>query len=126
MNAIYLYISSTDSLSIHPDNTSYDFTVELRENLTREYLIALTEFNCDSINEKLYVFCDIIDSSNCKDQLLPVLRVVREQGEFHNLHYYRSSRSSIQRITISIRNSNLEIPTNQIGEVSCTLRLIPI
>ena len=126
MDTIYLFCSSEDSKSLHPDNSNFDFTIELSDPLDKSYVVALTEFTCSSITENLYVLCDIVESSFCRDQYLPLLRIVRNNGEFHSPQFFRCSRSNIQRVRFSIRDHWLNVPTNEIGTVVCTLKLMTI
>ena len=125
MNNEIIHLYSGDSLATHPTNTSYDFTVDLRDSLEGEFKIALLELTAN-ISEQLYVFCDIIEPSYCRNHTLPILRVVNISGECTNLHFYRASRRVIQRINVYIRNKDLQIPANEMGPVHCTLLLVPI
>lgn len=124
MKSVYVHLSSEDSLEMYPRNNSFDFIVELPEPLDKEYSVALVDFNAN-VTEDLYVFCDIIESSYCRDQNLPLLRIVSTAGEVNRVQLYKSSRSSIQRIKIYIRDKDLKVPTNSIGPVRCSLLFIP-
>ena len=123
-----LYLSSTNS-SIHRSNNGLDFTVELNETLSKSYKVCMLEIfweNNESIDLPIVVMCDIVESSFLNSDRLPILRVVHSQGEFQNLVYVNSSRSIIQRITISIRHLDFSVPLPNIGQVFLTLKLTPI
>lgn len=117
----YLFLSSDDSLTYHPDNNSYDFTVELSRELKGAKRLALCELVFTPINEDLYVFCDVCDDSYALDRSLPLLRIVNASGEVSNLYFQDVTRSHVHRIRIYIRTKRLEIPSADIGTVRCTL-----
>ena len=76
---IYLFISSADSKSYHPDNKPHTFIVELGErlNLTGRWLVALSDLNLNvSSAETLYIFCDICDISYFQNSMKPILRMI--------------------------------------------------
>ena len=124
---IYLNLSSTDSLNYHPENTTYDFTVELPRAIEGNFECALLEFSCTSVGEDLYVYTDICEPQYVHDSLLPLLRVITEPGEITLAHYKTVSRKVLQRVHIYIRNKQFEIPTHTlIGPVRITLALEPI
>lgn len=125
MAPIYLHLSSTDSINIHPENNYSDFTVELSESLDKRFKICLTEFHCETLHEHLFVFCDVIESSFLQNKDLPLLRIVRKVGEFQHLQFHYSSRRSIHRIRIFLTNEKLEVPLQNTGKITCTLMLVP-
>lgn len=122
--SIYIYLSSTDSTNVFPDNNSFDFTVDLNRNISGRFLVALSDFYCENFNEPLYIFCDIVNTSFIHGQYLPALRLVHANGEAINLQYHKASRNSIQRIRVYIRDKDLKLPSLPIGRVSCVLKLI--
>ena len=122
----YIYLSSDDSLEYFPNNTNFDFTVELAQEFRGAYRLALCEIYFTPAIEDLYVFCDVCSRSRVLDDLLPLLRIVRAPGEFANLYYQELTRPILQRIRLYIRDKSLNIPSTDIGTVRCTLRLEPI
>ena len=117
----YVFLSSTDSLEYHPDNTSFDFTVELSHEIKGSHKVALCEIDFEPTGEDLYIFCDVCDDSHVLDRSLPLLRITDSPGEFSNLYFHNITRSFVQRIRIYIRNQNLSTPSTSIGPVRCTL-----
>ena len=107
---IYLYTSSKDSLSFHPQNTSSDFTVELPEilNFSNGWVIALTDiYITDSIENPLNIYCDICEQSIQNGELKSVLKVIYPDCiHFSNLHYIHVKSSSIKRLRFSIKGGN--------------------
>ena len=120
----FLNLSSTDSLVFYPDNTAYDFTVELPDYFEGQYQCALMDFSCAaSLSEELYIFSDICEPEYVHDCILPLLRIVRERGEVNTPFFKVASRRVIQRVRIFIRNHRHETPTQEIGPVRVTLAL---
>ena len=121
---MYIHLSSNDSKSLFPENTGSDFIVELNSTVSGMFEAALVDFQCPTIIEDLYVFCDIVTPSFLRDSDLPILREVRTSGEPTHLHYFPVSRSDIQRIKITIRDRNMRKPN--LSYTSCILHLRPI
>lgn len=122
----YLYLSSIDSKLDHPSNTGSDFTVELRQTLAGIYGCALGEISYSSSSEELYVYCDLIEVNQILDTSLPILRIVKGSGELHNLYFIRTARSDVQRVRITIRTREGAVPVSDLGDVRCTILLMPI
>ena len=119
----FIFLNSTDSENLFPDNNSFDFTVDLERNITGRFLIALTDFDCENFTEPLFIFSDIINTSYINNSYSPVLKLVTKTGEQTNLQYHQTSRNSIQRIRIYIKDNRLNTPSTNIGRVSCVLKL---
>ena len=119
----YLFLSSTDSTDLFPDNTSTQFTVELPSFIMGVTSIALMEFHCSNYNEPLFVFCDTVKSSHVKSTLLPVLRIVNSLGEVGNDYSIPSTRSDVIRLKFKIMNLNLEFPSYTLETVRLVLRV---
>ena len=81
------FLNSSDSLSLHPDNTSIDFTVELPRGIKAEECALSSIYYDESFTERLYVLCDICEHSSAHDTTLPILRLVQDPGEVNNLQY---------------------------------------
>ena len=124
----YLNLSSRDSKTYHPNNSSYDFTVELPWPIEGLFKCGLMEFTCASMVEDLYVFTDICEPEYVHDKMLPLLRIVTEPGELGVPHFKPVSRQVIQRVRIYIRSfddtqqdNKFIIPSHDIGNVRVTL-----
>ena len=123
---MYLFLNSQDSLSVHPKNTSFDFTVELPQpiNVDGKSKIALSEINYSEVHEKdLYVYCDVCDYSYVKDGYKPILRIVNKSCIYNKLIYIPISSSYIPRIRIYIRDENNQIPSFNIETLRCTVAI---
>lgn len=125
MDPIYIHASSTDSLDLHPNNTSADFTIELPEVLKFRFKVGLVEFFSEYFNEPILVFSDFIESSYVASEEHALLRIVKSPGEFKHIQFHKGSRQSIKRIRIYLTNQNLEVPSTSLGRVTCSLLLIP-
>ena len=121
----HLFLCSTDSILYHPSNKSWDFTVELPHAIEGQWKCALGDISYNT-TENLYVFCDLCEQSYIRGGTLPILRYVTQPKEFTNLYYFNVNLSHIKRVRIFIRNNNMEIPSDDIGPVRCTLILKPI
>ena len=129
----YLHLSSRDSKNYHPDNSSYDFTVELPWPVAGSFKCALLEFYCGPMLDNLYVFSDICEPEYVHDEMLPLLRMISTPGELAVPHYKPVSRQVIQRVHIYIRmfddnqeDNKFVVPTNDVGDVRITLGLEPL
>ena len=117
-----MILSSNDSLHMHADNKSHDFTVELPRNLNAsECALGVMIYSNTNPTEELYVLCDICEESYAHNSMIPLLRVVLEPGEISNLYFVPITRKDIQRIRIRIVNEYLETPSQSLGIVHCTL-----
>ena len=78
-NSFFIFLSSEDSLSYHPDNTPSNFIVELKESLQiiGEWEVGICDFFCsETISQKYYIFTDIVDYSYVRNSLEPILRTL--------------------------------------------------
>ena len=122
-----LYLSSQDSLDIHPDNKPTDFIVELPRTLYLEgpWEAALLDIKHDEWLNNIFVFCDWCDTSVVRGQDLQVLRMVPRFG-FESLYYYIPliKQHHFQRIHITIKGHDLQDVSSFATEpTTCTLRL---
>ena len=109
---IYLNVSSQDSLSFHPQNSVFDFTIELPSAITGRFTCALLDFYTnEQFNQDFYVFCDICEPHFIHDRVLPLLRIVSEPGELTTPHNKTVSRQHIKRLTVYIRDREFNVPT---------------
>lgn len=95
MTSIVVYASDRDSISLHHNNTTTDFIVELDKTirLNKKSTVELLEFICrfnDRHKDVLYILSDICQNSYLCGSTYPVLRVVVIPGvknqfvEFNN------------------------------------------
>ena len=113
---MYLYLSSTDSLTSHPDNTATDFTVDLGRYLKLPdvvWQVALIDIS-GPITRNAYIYCDLCQSSLIDNGYAPVLRYLTPNNET-NFHptYVDVCKDSITRLRIFIRTCNVE--TTSVG-----------
>ena len=93
---IYLFISSADSKSYHPDDKPHTFIVELGErlNFTGRWLIALSDLNLNvPTTETLYIFCDICDISYFQNSMKPILRMIYPTQASKSVSFYKRKKS---------------------------------
>ena len=91
-NSFFIFLSSEDSLSYHPDNNPYNFIVELKESLQiiGEWEVGICDFFCsETISQKCYIFSDIVDYSYVRNSLEPILRTLMPSTP-HLLFFFRS------------------------------------
>jgi hypothetical protein len=121
----YLFLSSSDSLDNHKNNTWYDFTIEFSNMLDFQggWECALAEIFFDAdVTENLFLYCDICEYSYVGSKLLPVLRLVNHNSiEFYNLIYMKVNNKEINRLRLYIRDKKNNIPSLDVKEVNCTL-----
>lgn len=130
---MYLHLSSSDCLSIHPANKWSDFIVTLPQPISLdnedEWEIALIDLwfsKSQLIKERvLYVFCDICENSVIKGSQLPVLSTLLGKQTPQNPYYIRVTDRFIRTLRISIKNSDLKTPQTEAGPLilCCTLQL---
>ncbi len=133
----YLHLSSEDSKASHPENSAYDFTVEIPRPL---YLDGIWEcglveivFPNDIEANTIHVCCDLIEDSYVSDTFHPVLRAVSNKTKtlerrtifttFAYPHYISVKTDSFQRVRIFIRGDNLKHLDSGSDSVNCTLHL---
>lgn len=120
----YIYLSSQDSLDIHPNNKWYDFTVKLSSiiDLHGRWSCALMDIDYENVNHELYVYTDICHYSYVLDGQFPLLRRVYSPVEFINPYFINIIHSQIGSIRIYIRDRKGEIPNISITRLTCTLQ----
>lgn len=104
---MYLFISPSDSISIHPANTNTDFIFELTKPLLLEGvwsfgLVAILFDNKQT--ENLYIYCDLVDCSVVHDKSAPLLRIVKKSEEYSYPLYLPITRNTIERIRFTVKN----------------------
>ena len=123
----HLFLSSKDSLDNYPNNTTSDFTIELKDKLTLDgtWECALREikFAEEDLNEDCYIFTDICVDSYVLNNHLPVLRQISNSEKFVNPYYFQVNRKEIFSLRLYIRNQNLQLPSTLPESVHCVLSL---
>ena len=127
----YLFLSSKDSLSFHPNNKGHSFIVELPErvNLDGDWEIALCDFYHNSeVNEILHVFCDLCDYNYIGNSLEPIIRTIYPNNsssdfQFSSNYYISVKNKSLNRIKVYIRDVNFSLPSSITGDIHLTLHL---
>ena len=128
---IYLFISSADSKSYHPDNKPHTFIVELGErlNLTGRWLVGLSDLNLNvSSTETLYIFCDICDNSYFQNSMKPILRMIyptdsSKSVNFSKRYYIPLAQKNFTRLQIYIRDKSMNVPSIMTEVLQLTLHL---
>ena len=128
---IYLFISSADSKSYHPDNKPNTFIVELGErlNLTGRWLVALSDLNLYvSSAETLYIFCDICDILYFQKSMKPILRMIyptdtSKSVNFSKRYYIPLAQKNFTRLQIYIRDKSMNVPGIMTEDLQLTLHL---
>ncbi len=112
-----LFLCSTDSSKLYPNNTSNDFIVELGQTyeLNGEWTVELTELRCSLDNTKtkqLYVYSDLCDSSYVKNKHLPLLGNIpvtspkKTVEQFVNPYAIKVVHTQLQRLRIYIKDES--------------------
>jgi hypothetical protein len=122
-----IFLSSSDSLDIYPDNSFSDFTCKLKDGLTLEgtWELALTEtyYGTALPKEQLNVFTDVIEYTLSEGKYTPMLRRIFTSGEYSNPYYITVKVRELKRIRIYITNKSGDKPSVDDETFHCTLRL---
>ena len=127
----YLYLSSKNSLDVHPENSAFDFINELPTVLELEgrWDVALIELSTDFKPQgDIAILCDLCEPSLIKESWQPLLRKVPVKGKRFNrtyvLPYYTDvSHFTLKRVRVYIRDVNLNHFAVNEGSFECTLHL---
>lgn len=128
---MYLVVHSTDSKSLYPHNTPWNFSLSLAPlpNFNEEeWECALVDFRLKDVKvleEDLYVYCDLLEYNTLvNDRLMPLLRLVGEQGEVGYPYYVPLHRvRACPSVHFDISTKKGQEPSVQCEEVRCTLHL---
>jgi hypothetical protein len=126
-----LVLRSTDSVELYPDNTPWDFWVQLPKPLVcnGSWTIALLEITSRStkVNRDLYVYCNVCENTIVGDREQPLLRRVFQTRNWNNIYevpYEVSVRlGEIQSIHVYIRDVQGNPASFLKDGVTVTLRL---
>ena len=126
----FLFISSSDSSSFHPENKIYNFIVELPEriNLLGKWQVALCDFHLsEGTSEMLYIFSDLWDYSYVRDSVQPILQIIYPHGSekknymFPRFFYIPITNNNFTRLNFYIKDKTLRLLTSLTGEIQMTL-----
>ena len=128
-NSFFIFLSSEDSLSYHPDNNPYNFIVELKESLQiiGEWEVGICDFFCsETTSQKCYIFSDIVDYSYVRNSLEPILRTLMPSNAsssifFPIIFYFPIKVNSLNRIRVYIKDNQMRLLTTLSGAVSLSL-----
>lgn len=131
----YIFLSSNNGLSYHPNNSPLDFTIELSKplQLVGKWECALIDFNCHTFsNNDLISFdllCDICEFSIIGIDTQLILRRVHMLGnEISNFafpYYMPVTQSYVQRIRIYMNHESKQKLSFINHPLLCTLHLRP-
>ena len=70
-----LYLSSSDCVDTHPDNTPMDFTIDFIPylNLQGDWECGLLEIDYKPSKIDMFLYCDLCESSYVHGKYLPLL-----------------------------------------------------
>ena len=123
---MYLFLNSNDTKSLHPNNSQFNFTVELPTplELHGNWKCALAEISYPkSIGQELYVYCDICEYSYIADGYKPILEIVKDGDIYNQLFYIPITNPFVSRIQIYIKDQTGNQPSVDIKLFMCTLKI---
>lgn len=146
---MYIYINSSQSMTINPNNAAGRFTVQLPKTFTSKgnalkrghWFLGLVEITIPPIDastqkwDLLYITCPLIEGVVWGSSYAPILRAI-PQGEIRRHCYARFDSvlhvplrvADISNITIEVRNSSCELIPELLSEKknssSCILELL--
>jgi len=133
MNEYYLFLNSCDS-----ESYKYNKLTEFTNNLPRtldlsdgEWELGLTEIHFDTSRSysKLYVCCDMINSSFTPNKTEQILRYIPyidddiNEMTYSNVYYFDVMRKFIDRIRIYIKTDNSYQESLSNETLYCTLHI---
>ena len=127
MAGFYLFVSSIDSLDLHPSNTVHDFVVELGRNyeLTcsrrEKWCMALLEVRLDQgdvtqpILENTVITCDLAQPSYIQGTEQCILRSIdpsegTQTASLYQPYYIGMKQCSFSRLRIRLLTRDLQTP----------------
>ena len=122
----YLYISSTQCSDIFPQNTWYDFEVELPKEIILKHKSELSLIFFDvspSVQVDVDIFCDILEENCYQNSLAPFLSTISEVPYRSVVPFHVPIRlSSIKKLRFSIKTAfNHSVPTEAIEQANLIL-----
>ena len=139
MYSKYLFLSSTDSVNVHPSNNFSDFTVELHTpiNLNNvlypnsKWTVALTDISVrgdKSLAGTVIILCDLVECNYIKGETIPILRSLPGRAldgvSLHLPYYMQLKNTSFNSIRIYLVDENLDklhIEEDNNIKLTCTL-----
>lgn len=122
---MYLFLSSTDCVASHPDNSAWDFTIDLKQyfHLKGKWECALMDIDYDGPPSQLFVFSDLCSDSYVTDSYLPLLRIVKKPATFKRPYFISIPRNFVDRLRVYIRTKDGQLPSFAPERLRCTLRI---
>lgn len=135
MKSFYLFLHSTDSLDLFPDNTPSGWRVQLPKpyDLQGHWECALIDVSLDCNfaprSSRLYLCCDFIEDSYVRGRSLPVLKNIELKGgesevkrEFYSNPIYVSvKRAQLRGLRFHILDANLDPVVFNSNDLHCVL-----
>ena len=123
---MYLFISSDDCLSLHPENTSTNFITELPKPLylEGEWSCAVVRLNLGNSTDQLYgIYCDIVQNSCVHGLLKPILNLLSQSGVVELPYYIPLNTENVYRIRIILLDDKGKTPKNKPSTTSIVLHI---
>lgn len=123
---MYLYLSSSDSTHLYPDNTGVDFTVRLPQPITgQNHMLGMVHCITPSKPvEPLYIVCDVVQSSVLGEYQLPILdQTSVKTKEFTHVAYKPVTVSEISTLRVKLLNRRRELASYTSGKTYIILHL---
>ena len=106
---MYVYVSSTDSLTLHPENTPSNFIVQLPQYIRfdeGEWTCGVVQCMLPKrVSKNVYITSDFVESSVLHGRLQPVLCMTTvKTKEFIQVKYVPVKRNQISTLRIKLVN----------------------
>lgn len=109
VKAMYLCVSPTDSVALHPSSNNDSFVFELPTPLYLDGMwscgLAQVGFDKSQIKE-VYIYCDLVGSSVVHGKLAPLLRICKKSVSFSEPFYLPITRNIIERIRFTLKQKD--------------------
>lgn len=122
---MYLFVSSDDCKDLYPENSAVNFTVELPQALTGNFIALQHVFYKKQEKEVkgyYYVLCDNIQSSVLGGKEVKVLGSFFETGSLQCPQELPLVNHTIKRLNIRLLTRTLKVPTN-LSTIYLTLKI---
>jgi len=141
MSGFYMFLSSVDGIKQFTDNAFDNFVVEFTPEIRldcntfhSQWTFALTEIRIANSTESLLppepciVLCDLAQSSYINDTQAPVLRTFASEseqiGSLYQSYYVGLTSYNFNRISISIKNSELKPLQSSLWGSKATVKIV--
>lgn len=137
MKNYYLYLHSSDSLTLYPNNSPSECWIQLPKhyNLDGQWECALVDISLDcKFNPRslrLYLCCDFVEESCVKDKLYPVLRNIEVNARYNKIKtelyskpiYIPVNEKQLHTLRLYLVDSNLKPVEFTENDLHCVLHL---